>query len=137
MKEPGQKRAAPPRACPRLLWQRRKFKTVSQHQPPAPDSSEARWERIERNLDRAAERQDRTDQQLGEQASLAKQHREEFEQFQQTMRAVIESLHQNDLQLNKTMKAIMETNKSLAENHTLLSGLAAEHHDRIDKLEGG
>jgi small-conductance mechanosensitive channel len=90
-------------------------------QPQNPDSSEQRWERIERNLDRVAEQQRETAQAPRESDRRAEEHRRSLEQFQQTMRAVIESLHKMDVRLDANLQ--------------MLSGLVAEHHDRLHKLD--
>ena len=50
------------------------------------------------------------------------------DQFKRTIAVVIESLHQATLRLEKTVNA-------LAENHTLLSGIAADHHDKLHERE--
>ena len=94
---------------------------MSDQQPQNPDSSEARWERIERNLDRVSEQQRETAQAQRESDRRAEEHRRSFEQFQQTMRAIIESLHQTGVRLDANLQ--------------MLSGLVAEHHDRLHKLE--
>ena len=93
--------------------------TVSQ--PQNPDSSEQRWERIERTLDRIAERQDALTMSLELAYAEQQEHKREAEQFKRTMAAVIESLHQ--------------TNQRLDANLARLSVIAVDHDETIDELQ--
>lgn len=94
-----------------------------------PESSEQRWERIERALALTGESLQALAQSQRESEQQRVEQRQEFEQFKRTMAAVIESLHQTDLRLEQDMKL-------LNENLTQLSAIVVHHHERLDDLEG-